>query len=388
MPFSECRFITSPSDQSDGGTFLKAFENITVLTLNDVLLPWRNISNMLSSFSSLISFSASNNDFVTLDDVSLPLTLTELTLQQNQFRALSDIAALAQLTSLKKLNLRNNSISIVQRTFETSPLLSTPVFQSIVDLDISQNAISDWSFIDALATSFPAMTALRISQNPLYDVIGSDIEKRKALEDRLYLTIGRLAKLKVLNFSTIIAAERLNADLYYLSSIATELSLQSEEHAHIVITRHPRYAALCREYGEPTVNRQLGSESTSSLNSVLITLQLSLGPSTLSSVRSGISHSWTIELPKNLTLYNLLGIVARKFSLPPMKIHLVWETDDWTWAKTNSTESEWDSEDETTSRTVHAEAQKIFREVELNNATRTIASSVDGAFVRIRVELK
>src|ERR1051326_795877 len=116
------------------------------------------MTGILLLFSSLTSLTASHNLFSRLDAGHLPVTLTELTLEDNDFHAISDLLPLAKLPNLKRLVLKNNVISAIS---DPSSNVLGPGDQSLVfshtltDLDLSHNSVSAWSFINTLPITFP-----------------------------------------------------------------------------------------------------------------------------------------------------------------------------------------------------------------------------------------
>ena len=74
--------------------------------------------------------------------------------------------------------------------------------------------------------------------------------------DGYTLTLARLPQLRTLNHSTITDKERLNAETYYLGQIARELAQTPAAQRAQVLAAHPRWPALCEEYGEPAVAAQ------------------------------------------------------------------------------------------------------------------------------------
>src|SRR3569833_4693590 len=75
-------------------------------------------------------------------------------------------------------------------------------------------------------------------------------------EEAYMINVGSLAALKSLNFSTISATDRTNAEMFYLSRIARQLASVLEGAEAGVISQHGRYNELCDLYGEPAVVRR------------------------------------------------------------------------------------------------------------------------------------
>lgn len=173
------------------------FMHMKSLTLDDTLLDWAELACITSSFPGLEDLAASGNDLRALSDASLPGNITHLNLERNEFGSLHDIHPLSRMKALRRLNLKGNAISCIEAlTATTEQTKSCLVFSSSVqDVDLSYNKIKEWNFIDKLGHVFPGMTALRVSQNPLYNDMNAD--------DAYTLTIARLGSLTQLNYSMV-----------------------------------------------------------------------------------------------------------------------------------------------------------------------------------------
>lgn len=175
----------------------ESLSDIYVCQITDLTETW---------FGSLVTFSASNNDFGSLSTVcdsveTLPLTVRSLSLDGNGFTSLDDVAVLANLPHLQTLSLKNNSIRTVG---PQSNEQSFPVFaQSLFDVDLSFNAIDSWAVIDRLQDAFPGLTALRVSHNPLYQDLRSGDGRPLNYDNGYTLTVARIGRLKTLNFSRV-----------------------------------------------------------------------------------------------------------------------------------------------------------------------------------------
>ncbi|KAJ4354561.1 uncharacterized protein N0V89_006298 [Didymosphaeria variabile] len=354
---------------------LAAFANITDLKLEDTLLPWESIASLTHLFPALITFSASSNYYTSLTSHILNPAITSLTLEDNNLTSLSVISSLASLPSLRRLILKSNKISII--TADSSP--SPPVFSSsVTELDLTYNDISTWSFLDALPRSFPGLTSLRISHNPLYAHLQTPDGRPMTPEDGYMLTIARLSCLRTLNYSPITDKERLNAESYYLSLIAKELAYAPEKDAPAILESHPRYKELCEEYGEPVIARERGGVNPNSLAARLVRLHVYLKDSTE-------NQQVELEIPGRCTAYTLIGMVSREFKTKPMGMRLVWETGDWMPAPKGVEEEDNDSESEDEEE---SEVGRVMREVEIVPGTRSVGTWIDGMEATIRVELR
>jgi hypothetical protein len=270
--------------------------------------------------------------------------------------------------------------------------------------------------------------------------------------DGYMLTIARLPQLKTLNFSPITDKERLNAEIYYQSQIALELDLAStsdfssaEDAAAsrmTILARHPRWSALCEEYGVPVAKTQSETDASAagthdymknpnSLGARLVHLHFVLDPGSVPSATSlapasvearPIQQSWIQELPRVYDMYSLLGNVSNHLSrsvyggerMNSLRIRLFWLSGEFrnklpgdglhNGKKTSRNIRDdnvqqdlnasgivewWDSSEEDESNTVAGTAVDLLPreeiEVELLPGTRSVGSYIEGRRARIRV---
>ncbi|KAK7615425.1 hypothetical protein BKA81DRAFT_409110 [Phyllosticta paracitricarpa] len=363
-----------------------AFSKVTSLSLEDTLLNWKQLVSISSGLPNLRSLAAANNALSRCEGALLPETITEIILEKNDFRTLDDLNPLTRLPHLKRLRLKNNSISDIgsHTATDTEPLVFS---HSLEDVDLAYNAIDSWRFIDALPDVFPGLRSIRISANPLYEKLRSTDGKELSADDGYMLTMARLGGLKVMNFSKISAKERLNAETYYLSQIGIELSNAPETQEEAILASHRRYKELCNEYGEARVERQEKERiNPNSLAARLINFSFYPGDSVKAKLagRGSEAKEFSVELPRSFTVYSMLGVVGKKLELPPLKLKLYCETGDVAPAEEGSLEEggEWDSEEE------HEAAKgAVKREVEWVAGTKMVGTWVEGREARVRVEI-
>lgn len=230
------------------------------------------------------------------------------------------------------------------------------------------------------------------------------------------LTLSRLSTLGTLNYSTITPAERTNAELYYLSTIASALALVPPNQESQITNQHPRYTELCTLYGEPTITRTApDAVGVHTLAARLIEFTFVFCPSVPHEAGGdGADGSKTViekkkQVPRGFDVYRLKGIVGRLFSLPPMRLRLVWETGEWDPVGGEEDDGGWScSEDEeldvehsgehcaemegggvVKSEEVGREEHGwVAREVELVDGTREVGFWIEGRAARVRVELR
>lgn len=331
--------------------------------------------------------SASSNQLGSLDDCSLPNTLTSITLEDNNFTSLEDVQRLSKCCPhLRTLNLKNNQISRTCKDPHHKNTFQLP--ETIVDVDLAYNNITSWDIINELSTTLPGLKHLRISHNPLFSSLRSADNKPLTSADGYMLTIARLPQLETLNYSKITDKERLNSESYYLSQIGKELSLSPKEREKDILASHPRWKQLCEEYGEPKVERQAESRiNPNSLAARLLECSVyspaAAGNANLPNEKSPL----IVDIPKSCSIYKVHGILGRRLGVEPLQLRLILETgekdrvDMATW---NGVE-EWDSDEEDAEE--DGEEWKE-REEELVAGTRPLGTFVDGYKARIRVELK
>lgn len=403
----------------DVGTAQEAFRSVKELALDETLLGWDSICHVSRCFPSLATLHASTNQLSRLSPFGATTatdTLTTLYLEFNDFTALSDLACLGQLPSLKNLHLKGNNISTV--TADASQ--DTPVFShTLTHLDISYNKIGSWSFVDSLPDSFPGLNSLRLAHNPVYEDPGFDKSSASAsaagaagskatvTEEAYMITVARLACLQTLNFSAVTPTDRTNAEMFYLSRIGRQLASvpDSPEAVAAVTAQHRRYAELCEIYDEPVVVRRK-EVNPAFLEARLVNVAFRFhgsvqGMGEVGGVKAVEKHA---QIPKTFDIYAVKGIAGRLFGHEPLKLRLIWETGEWDPvagfddAGDSSDEEDNDVAGEREASNRARDAQEVSarldsktgrwikREEELRDSPRQFGFCVDGLDVTIRVE--
>ncbi|KAK4181322.1 HotDog domain-containing protein [Triangularia setosa] len=375
-----------------------AFKGVTDLALEDTFLTWHEICHIAARFPALVTLHAGSNQLSTLSPLPLsaPFTssLVTLDLEFNWFSSLSDLAPLSALTSLKSLILKKNKISTITTSSSKPPIFSPTLHY----VDLSYNLISSWSFVDTLPTSFPGLTSLRFTHNPLYDNPDLDTPSSTPAaagslgktEEAYMLLVARLpSTLKILNFSTVTAADRADAEMFYLSRITKQLSFVAETEEHAVLAQHPKWKYLCDTYGEPTVTRRQ-EVNPNFLEARLIDIKFW-------GVFAEGEETKEVKIPKSFDIYAVKGIAGRLFGLRPWEVRLVWETGEWDPVggfeieEGDGEESDDDDENMQEIKEGDGEEKKgrwVKREVELKDGPRQFGYCVDGLQVTVRVEKK
>ena len=296
-------------------------------------------------------------------------------------------------SSLENLILRSNPLT---------SLHSETAFTTLSMLDISSTALADLAELNHLPETLPALTSLLTSGTPIWSLTASNLH-----------TIARISSLTSLNYSRITPQERTNAELYYLSNIASTLSLRPIEEEQLTLQDHPRYRDLCKLHGEPTIERKnLGNASKEKIAPGSLAARLTKLTFLLSkeiSNGSDRSRSITKDFPRSIGIYALKGLMGRLLNLNPMNLKLVWETKEWDPVAAQSDgwsiseDSDDGVDDDYTKRLPKYKTPEIEiegnyqekdparwmrREIELVDGTKDLGFWVDGSEATIRIELR
>lgn len=188
-------------------------------------------------------------------------------------------------------------------------------------------------------------------------------------------------------------AERQNAELYYLSVIALELSAAStQDGKKRILTEHPRYPELCAIYGEPTALKKK-DESTGIAPG---TLEARLVKFTFYSIIDGNMVEKKKDLPRSFDVYRIKGIVGRLLGVRPLGCKLIWEMgeldpvgreEEDIWSFSEEEEGD-DDQDRNRAEADGGDSRGkwVKREVELVDGTKDVGFWIDRREARIRVE--
>lgn len=232
-----------------------------------------------------------------------------------------------------------------------------------------------------------------MSHNPLY-ATSEDSEASGNADEGWMLTLARLGKLTSLNFSNITAADRSNAEMFYLSRIARQIAEVPESDKDSIVANHKRYAELCEKYGAPTIVRKTaGTINPGFLEARLIRITFCFQ----AAFNDGQTQKITLskEVPKSFDVYRVKGIVGKMFGIQPLGLRLIWETGEWdpVAGYEEEDDSDEDEDEEREEKIVDPEKQAIRekgrwmkRQVEIEESTRLIGNCVDGSEATIRVE--
>ncbi|KAI1176658.1 Thioesterase/thiol ester dehydrase-isomerase [Nemania sp. FL0916] len=389
----------------------KSLQGVKELALEETLMSWEEIGHVAAHFETLSTLSASTNQLSSLPSIplsSLTSTLTSLNLEFNNFTSIAQLNSLTALTALQQLHLKGNNIATIQasNSSPTSPS-STPVFSpNLQYLDISYNQILSWSFVDDLPICFPGLTSLRLAHNPIYDHSAGDPKTNpKTLTEEAYMfTIGRLTGLRTLNFGAVTAADRQDAEMYYLALIGKHLAAvpDTPEAAAEVLKQHRRYDELCKLYGAPAVNRKK-EINPAFLEARLVNVEFIFHPHLPGDHNKGdgsVVERRTTRIPKSFDIYAVKGIAGKLFGLTPLSLRLIWETGEWDpvagfddeVGDSSGDEEDPEGEQEEDRNQQQQPGEKagkfVKREVELHDGPRQLGFCVDGLEAKIRIELR
>jgi len=211
--------------------------------------------------------------------------------------------------NLEQLILKHNSIS---STISDATKNVNTFSRALVEVDLAFNNVNQWSLVDDLTNMFPGLKSLRLAHNPLY-----------SSEDAFILTVARLGQLATLNYSTITEKERLNAETFYLSQIARELSSAVATARKDTLQRHPRYDALCKTYGEPTIDDRIAGKDTLAAGLALCHFLVSDAVRQKTLAPDKVVDTVELELPKSFTIYTVQSMIGKAIRFErPMQLRL------------------------------------------------------------------
>ncbi|EME49026.1 hypothetical protein DOTSEDRAFT_19505 [Dothistroma septosporum NZE10] len=371
----------SVPDDRNNATLLELL-GLRSLGLSDTLLNWAEIAKVASVAPSLTHLSAARNRLSWVTSDPMPLSVAHIVLSDNDFGALTELNGLESCCRLETLTLKRCHIS-ANGNGGQNPLVYS---KSLMVLDIAYNWVADWTFFSSLEEAYPALESLVITGNPLYGRLSSAEGVALTAEDGYMLTIARLPRISFLNYSKITEKVRLNSETYYLNQIATELGRTPADKRSEVLQKHPRWAALCDEYGEP----RLQESKPNAINSNSLAARLVTVTFDVSAARALPAAEWKDVVPKSIDVYALFGIAGKRLGVMPLKLRLILETGEHDPVGSNMSfegPEWWDSSDEEDDRPA-ADHGFVAREVELVPGTRAIGTYFDGPGAQIRVELK
>lgn len=157
------------------------------------------LSIITAQLPNLTSLSLGGNGYDSITTTpSLP-RLKQLNLEDNCFQSLDKLKPLQACHNLHSIILKHNSIRSVYDTETPAPIFGA----SLEFLDLSDNDINTWAFIDQLPSAAPSLNNLRVSRNPLYESRNANINIPQHADDFYMLTLARVHNLTTLNYSQV-----------------------------------------------------------------------------------------------------------------------------------------------------------------------------------------
>jgi hypothetical protein len=348
------------------------FDQVEDLSLESTYLSWNEIHALCSYFPGVEKLWLLHNNLTNFDASSLkslPASVTAINLGFNAFEELGiGLNHITKLPKLRKLQLHQCHIRSISK--------NKPLFSEVVtEVDLSYNDIRNWSFIDELPTVFPGLTELIISHNPLFQ--NFDSPKELAVGD--FIVAARLPTLTRLNNSAITPKYRQEAEMYYISLVNQELQDNVKETEAEILIRHPRYHELCRIYEAPIYHRVKKEFNSNALITRMVKIKIMHDTN-----HSKQSHIVEEYMPKQLSIYGMIGQIGRSLKLSPMSIRVYQEKREVPKSQSRiiPAESAWDSDDE-----VEAEEPTLaISQVEIKPSPRAITTLFEGDEATVLVQ--
>jgi hypothetical protein len=348
------------------------FANVFDLSLESAFLDWDNALVLCSYFPGLQNLSLLRNNLSTFKAISsqtLPHSLTTLNLGFNQFQIIgAQLNLVSSLPNLKKLLLHQCGIRDIASTVQQFS-------KTLAEVDLSYNEISSWQFVDQLPNIFPGLRHLIISHNPLFQQFSNPEDASTA---DLLIT-ARLGNIIRLNNSGIAPKYRQEAEMYYIAVVGRELELQTEKTESDILSSNPRYTILCSIYDTPIHHRVPQKRNPNSLEARLMKVTFTIIHGFASRPIASISE----EIPREISIYGLMGQAGRLLDISPVNASFHFETKEiQTLQSSSDLNNFWDSEEETEREVV----KHTVRQVELIPSTRTLGTTFDGEEVHLFIK--
>ena len=326
---------------------LVPFRHVSELHLNETLLRPAEILRLLGAvlgrprFPELSTLSLNSNQlrtFTSIGDTRLSIklpTITVLLLENNDFQDLSSLPAIVRLfPDLSAISLQGNKISSI-----SIPVNSNQEIQSmpkITSLNLSQNEIPNYNFIDVLPRYFPELQSLRVSHNPFFNPPTSAPSYQT--NTAFSLTLARIPTLQTLNHSTITSRDREEGEIYYLSvterEISVALSNEPAQDRETLQLTYNHYTALCALHDRPSIlssppttaatNNTTSAHAPNTLGARILLTRFYIA----SNPKPGTSATLTRRIPHSTSVYALKALLARHFGLTPLSFRCVYESEE------------------------------------------------------------
>jgi len=283
------------ADPSSPDKLKGAFPKLRSLVLNSCAISsWSKITFVDNHMPWLEEIFLCHNGITVLTEDSNLITgfqsLQLVNLEGNHLTEWKEIMKLSKLPLMNRIIVNDNQIPSIEPPTDASE------FPWLKSLSITHNRISDWKSVDAL-NGYQRLDTLRFMTNPVLSQSSPSAGRN--------LVIARAGKLVHLNGSNIRAAERQEAEKYYLRTIInTKAPLEA----------HPRFNELVSIYGVP----QEEKKEAQTLADEMINVTLTSNP-----------HCQSIQkkIPLTLTVANLKILCNRLFKIDPNVQRLFYKAD-------------------------------------------------------------
>lgn len=175
--------------------------NLRILSLSCSKVPFKSMPPVLRNFPNIEELYIAGNNYNDKDLFELNRSkLRLLDLSDNELTKFP-----ISCSNILSVNLKGNRID----TFEIQEAVHSKV------IDLRENRISEWQFLDKLSSFTPNLSDLRINRNPLF--------QSTSIDEMTFNTLARFncgpGGLQKLNGSLIREAEILEAELFFISQV-------------------------------------------------------------------------------------------------------------------------------------------------------------------------
>ncbi|KAJ3086711.1 hypothetical protein HK102_012653 [Quaeritorhiza haematococci] len=275
-----------------------AFQNLRALSLNSTLMEWRELILLEPFLPHLreLHFGFNRVTSIEIPEPSQdtdsgstsprqPFAMLELlNLENNSISSWSNVVQLRRLPNLQRLFLNDNQIASIDfketdastssattQSTTSMTIATESFFPSLRFINLNRNQINDWISVHNL-NRFPVLTEIRLKFNPIigsfanssFSISTTTMEPTSApapapsssssSEDLHLVLIARLARVTVLNGSTITQRDRTDAEMYYLNKCGALLQTTTSSSGmpkEQFLALHPRFDDLVSIYGAP-----------------------------------------------------------------------------------------------------------------------------------------
>ena len=291
------------------------FDKIKTLNLNNCFLrsfrTVKIVAETMPNLESLCIANSSLSDIVEYSDLKGFQNLRQLDCSGCGFdRWENEVSIFSKLPLLESLSLDDNSIPTIPMDAGISPL-----FPSLLSLQISGTAISTWMDLEAI-NSFASLKALRFKNVPLTANLGEGEIRSDS--------IARFPNLDYLNASRISKQERLEAERRYVTLVSQSLERENlNENEKIAFLKdHPNYSQLTEKHKNLTVHLKSRMKMDGNLSMSIYNI----------TIKSMAASSCTTDpivrrLPGTMNVERMKAMCSRVFDIDFDLIRLRFRTD-------------------------------------------------------------